>query len=99
MLSAPIVLVGVLRSRFGIEAVCQDGSGMNGESKRRKFRSWHLKNGRGRLGHDAKQIPFPWKGKKLSLGSFRLGHFIGSYPEGDFRPTEDAGPKKLVVNG
>src|ERR1700722_11725310 len=33
---------------WGSRRVCQDGRGMNGESKRRKFRSGHPKNGRGR---------------------------------------------------
>jgi hypothetical protein len=36
-----LVLVVVLRSRLGIEAVCQDGTRMHGESKWREFRSYH----------------------------------------------------------
>ena len=32
----------------GIEAVCQDGRRIHGESKRRDFRSYHPKYGRGR---------------------------------------------------
>jgi hypothetical protein len=39
----------VLRPRrLGIEAVCQDGRRIHGESKRRDFRSYHPKYGRGR---------------------------------------------------
>jgi hypothetical protein len=56
MSHSPLVLVVVLRSRLGIEAVCQDGTRMHGESKWREFRSYHPKCGRGQLGHDAKQI-------------------------------------------
>jgi hypothetical protein len=34
--------------RLGIEAVCQDGRRIHGESKRLDFRSYHPKYGRGR---------------------------------------------------
>jgi hypothetical protein len=51
------------RPRFGIEAVCQDARGLNGESNRRAFRLCQPSETaedegrrRGRLEHDAKQI-------------------------------------------
>jgi len=46
-------------SSVGDRGSLQDGRRMNGESKRREFRPYHPKNGRGRrggLGRDAKQI-------------------------------------------
>jgi hypothetical protein len=51
-----VVLVVVLRPRLGIETACHDGRRMNGESRQWEFQWYHPKNGRGRLGHDAKQI-------------------------------------------
>jgi len=52
-----------------IEAVCQDGRRINGENKRREFRSCHPKTaedeGRGGSGDDAKQIIFPERKRPL----------------------------------
>jgi hypothetical protein len=58
-------------SSVGDRVFCQDGRRMHRESKRREFRSYHPKNGRGRegLGHDAIHI----QRAKLSFLALRAG--------------------------